>query len=251
MSKKNQNSIKYKHTRSLLKIAREQSGYTFAEIAKKAGLSTKSSSQVSRWVNGQSHATQRQMSYFIKNYGHILSRAQEHLFYQCLGKADENLTPTFIKLRGEIVFKYTLKETLRTGNERSTQIPLFRFLVLRHDEQYQFLILIRAGVLEDDKVLRQDGEQRVELKITLPSRVKSDNEWANWYMDFISDSVDEDDLISLVRTHCRNLNARYLVISRGYSPNRNLLRSKTIAAFEFSFYQKMLSLGLKSEQYPF
>lgn len=72
---------KYKHTRQLLKIAKEHGNYTHQQIADKAGLKGKSTSLVSRWTTGKALATERQMGYFIKHYEHFLKRKMEHLFY--------------------------------------------------------------------------------------------------------------------------------------------------------------------------
>ena len=68
---------KYKYTKQLLKIAIETDQYRNKDIALKAGLSDKSVAQVSGWRNGRTKATERQMAYFIKEYGHLLKRKLE------------------------------------------------------------------------------------------------------------------------------------------------------------------------------
>ena len=80
MNMDKQNSKKYQYTKQILKIAKEHR-YTNEDIAVKAGLSKKSVAQVTRWLHGEALATERQMGHFIKEFGHLVKRRTEHLFY--------------------------------------------------------------------------------------------------------------------------------------------------------------------------
>ncbi|MDE3274294.1 hypothetical protein, partial [Pseudoalteromonas sp. G4] len=75
---KTQDNKKCRDTKRLIKIAIEN-GMTNQEIAAKAGLSKKSVAQVSRWRNGEALAFERQMRFFIKEFGDQLRRKSEHL----------------------------------------------------------------------------------------------------------------------------------------------------------------------------
>ncbi|TOQ26274.1 hypothetical protein, partial [Vibrio parahaemolyticus] len=99
---------KYKYTRQLLKIAKQEGNYTNKDIEKKAGLSGSSSSLASRWLNGHALATERQMRYFINNYGHLLKRKMEHLYYQLQPQGNSIFTH-YMKFSGDIIFKHQIK----------------------------------------------------------------------------------------------------------------------------------------------
>ena len=77
---------------------------TNKDIAKKAGLSPSSIAQVSRWRNGESLATERQMGFFIKEFGDLLRRKSEHLL--TIIKDD---TQHYIKLTGDLVLKHVVR----------------------------------------------------------------------------------------------------------------------------------------------
>ena len=75
-----QNNKKYKYTKQIIKLAIDN-GFKNHEIAKKAGLSEKSIAQVSRWKSGEALATERQMQFFINEFGSALKKKMEHIFY--------------------------------------------------------------------------------------------------------------------------------------------------------------------------
>ena len=87
-------SKKCKNTKQLVRLAVE-SGMPHKEIAVKAGLKEKSTAQVSRWRKGESLATERQMAYFVKEFGELLRRKSQHLV-----TVEQDGRPNFIKLQG-------------------------------------------------------------------------------------------------------------------------------------------------------
>ena len=71
----------YKLTKQLIKVAKEEGGLTHKAIAKKARLSEKSLSLVSKWANGKALATEIQMKSLVDEFGHFLKKQFEHVFY--------------------------------------------------------------------------------------------------------------------------------------------------------------------------
>ncbi len=172
---------KCKDTKRLLKIAIEH-GLTHPDIAVLAGLSKKSVAQVSRWRNGPTLATERQMSHFRKEYGDILRRKIEHLLYQ-----EEDNKFEFFKINGEILFKHCIK-THQVINRRPIKISLMRILVLKQHNQFHLIQQSRNGI---DKNRGVNG-----LKIDQLSH--SDNEDANWNTYKILKNLSHDSLITEV-----------------------------------------------------
>ncbi|WP_220745731.1 hypothetical protein, partial [Shewanella colwelliana] len=130
---------KYKYTKQLVRMAIEH-GMTNKEIAKKAGLSDKSVAQVTRWRKGDSLATERQMRFFINEFGDLLKRKMEHLF--CY--KDDGVIKYF-KLLGDIVLRYAYKEEVRV-ERKSIRVGLLRFIIIKHEHNYTLLKQYRKGL---------------------------------------------------------------------------------------------------------
>ena len=115
----NNHEKKYKYTRQLLKIAQDHSDYKQIHIAKKAGLSPKSISLVSKWISGKALATELQMGYFIKHYEHFLKRKMEHLFYSVMIENGMEKV-RFTKLSGELFSIDALERVLQPSMAKSS-----------------------------------------------------------------------------------------------------------------------------------
>jgi len=119
---------KYKHTRELIKIALDDC-MTQEEIAKVCRVSQP---QVSKWKNGQSRATEQQLSELLKRYSHRLQRATKRFY---LRSEDAKLSMAVVE--GPIVFRYVLSGLAlkkRVSNERVVPVsverePIGRWLV--------------------------------------------------------------------------------------------------------------------------
>ncbi|MCG0014578.1 hypothetical protein [Vibrio parahaemolyticus] len=248
---------KYKLTRQLLKLAIEVGGYRNEDIAVKAGLSGKSVAQVSAWRNGRTNVTEWQMAYFIKEYGHLLKRKMEHLYYTVLIKEGEEKL-TFVKISGELVFKHQIK--IIKGNrclDNSKDLNVLRVLVLRDGNKFNLLYQYRAGLLNlTEEVV--DGQKVCSANRITPEKiVHSDNEDSNWYGYDIKREQGLDELVQLIQKYCRSLIKGKNLIdnanrqSNSYIESSAFFDSRNIYPLELSFYQKMLSLNLHSEHFPF
>ena len=120
---------KCKDTKKLVRLAIEN-GMTNKEIAKKAGLSQNSIAQVSRWRNGESLATDRQMRFFVKEFGDHLRRKSEHQLV-----AEEEGKAYFFKLTGDLIVKHVIRKNI-WFNRRLLKVALSRFLIFRKDDSY-------------------------------------------------------------------------------------------------------------------
>ncbi|WP_412500299.1 hypothetical protein [Shewanella chilikensis] len=148
---------KYRYTKQLIRIALEN-GYTNADIAVKAGLSPKSIGQVSRWRNGESLATERQMRALVKEFGHLHRRRITHLFaYQT---DSESRKQQFFLLEGDILLKHTFRMPTKKGN-----IGIYRTLLLENNSKYIAILQVRQGLTRDFEIHKL---------------AHSDNEDANW-----------------------------------------------------------------------
>ncbi|EJG1819709.1 hypothetical protein BS056_RS22350, partial [Vibrio parahaemolyticus] len=252
---------KYKLTRQLLRLAIDAGGYRNEDIAVKAGLSGKSVAQVSAWRNGRKNATERQMAYFIKEYGHLLNRSREHLFYAVLLESGER-KPLFLKLTGELIFRYQIKTVKSSDYHRSKQpynknhrsFACLRLVVLQDNDKFNVVCQYRAGLvgLIESEV---DGEKQTRFNgVELDDVVHSDNEEGNWYCYDIKRKIELDELVQFIQDYCRNIVAGKNLIDAAYGRSRDassFFDSGTVYPLELSFYQKLLSLNLHSEHFPF
>ncbi|WP_031415135.1 hypothetical protein [Vibrio parahaemolyticus] len=253
---------KYKLTRQLLKLAIETSGYRNEDIAVKAGLSGKSVALVSAWRNGRKNATERQMAYFIKEYGHLLKKAREHLFYAVLLENDEN-KPVFLKLIGDPIFRYQIKTVKSSAYHRTEQpynknhqsFSCLRLMILQDNNKFNIVCQYRAGLvgLIESEV---EGEKRTHFNdVKLANVVHSDNEEGNWYCYDIKRERELDEVVLFIQDYCRNLVTGENIIDAAYGRCReeksSFFNSGTAYPLELAFYQKMMTLGLHSEHFPF
>ncbi|TMP72729.1 hypothetical protein CWB76_01910 [Pseudoalteromonas sp. S1609] len=129
---------KCKDTKRLLKLAKE-SGMTNKDIAVKAGLNPKSISLVSRWLNDGVLATERQMRFFIKEFGDQLRRKSEHLLF-----AEGDGKAYFFKLTGDLIVKHVIRKNIGF-NRRLLKVALSRLLIFRKDDSYYCVPQTRKG----------------------------------------------------------------------------------------------------------
>lgn len=242
---------KYKYTKQLLRLAIEESGYTNAEIAKKSRLSDKSVSLVSRWRNGKAQATEVQMHYFIKEYGHLLKKKLEHLFYgHTLSIEDKCLSLSYLKLEGEVLFKTQIKSTLLDSSKNPLRV--LRLVVLEYKGCYEIVVQYRAGIINYSRA-RFDSEGVFEensLSINKDELYCSDNEESNWFFDKVIKCENTDTLILNFKMLMNNmLNNKSLLIFKAHG--NELFTSKCIDPVEFAFYQKLMKSGLQSDYLPF
>ncbi len=170
---KDTNKIKCKDTKKLVRIATEH-GMTGKEIALKAGLKGGSTAQVSRWRNGESLATERQMRFFINEFGEQLRRKSEHLL-----TVEQDNGLAFIKLTGDLIVKHVIRGPIFTN--KKANIAICRFLIFRQHNQFYFVYQNRKGF---------DTEGYINNDI-LKVISHCDNEDANWV------SKDKPSLLSL------------------------------------------------------
>ncbi|SUI57725.1 Uncharacterised protein [Shewanella baltica] len=216
---------KYKYTKQLVRIAIEH-GMTNKEIAKKAGLSDKSVAQVTRWRNGDSLATERQMRFFINEFGDLLKRKVEHLFY---GPCDDSGTDLkYYKLNGEILLKYSARKQIFV-NRRITNVALLRLVILKQNSQYHLVFQARNGLPEHGV---HDGND-------ISSLAHSENEEANWKVLKIYSELDAAELVGIVDQFAEFL------LSRENPAKVSFKHSST--TLKYIIRQTLLKHGFKSE----
>lgn len=245
---------KYKYTKQLLKIAIEAGQYRNKDIALKAGLSDKSVAQVSGWRNGRTKATERQMAYFIKEYGHVLKRKLEYLFYQIkVSRGGTELDSNYIKISGDVLFKYQIR--LEPPNFSKEVISAMRLVILESEGGYKLIIQYRAGLIIWDK---EQDDFIPSLTRGKKSLIHGYNEDSNWYVSDVVDCQDLDALISEFGKFKNDLlngdNILDLARSEGRTnPNDKsvLFEIKQTAPIEYAFFHKLMNLGLHSELMPF
>lgn len=154
---------KCKDTKRLVKIAKD-SGMRNEDIAVKAGLSAKSVSLVSRWLNDGVLATERQMRFFVKEFGEQLKRKSEHLL-----TIEQDDKQFFIKLTGDLIVKHVLRERIYV-NRKQLNIAIHRFLIFRKGDNYYIVSQGRKGF---------DSNRRLDND-SLNSLSHCDSEDANW-----------------------------------------------------------------------
>ncbi|ADZ91121.1 hypothetical protein [Marinomonas mediterranea] len=145
---------KYKHTQKLLKIAISEGGYTNVEIARKAGLKESSGSLVSRWRNGKALATERQMQYFINEYGGQLKRRNTHLFYGLsLNEDKSGIMFKYTKLEGEELFSSIVQTCRRVRStpqysKNEERMKAIKLVVLEKEQGFALIKLVRAMLFD-------------------------------------------------------------------------------------------------------
>lgn len=185
-----ESSKKYRYTKQLVRIAIEN-GYTNADIAVKAGLSKTSISMVSRWRNGESLATERQMRSLINEFGHHLKRRMEHLL--CFID-DENGEQKFFHLEGDILLKHTIRIPVNTGKfEKTVNIGTHRIMMIENENKLIVLFQSRVGLQEKLKAEN------------IKNLAHSDNEEANWLTYSIGSSSDPLTVIDLMSKHIKSI----------------------------------------------
>ncbi len=251
---------KYKYTRQLLKIAKQEGKYTNKEIEKKAGLTGSSSSLASRWLNGHSLATERQMRYFINNYGHLLKRQMEHLYYQYLPDGEELVT-NYVKFSGDIIFKHQIRMSISEYTGRRYRNPryvgIFRVLIIESQGCFKLLIQYRAGLISWNRSVQGEKYAYSPQAYDVDGLINGDNEDSNWYLWKVVNCDSTDALITeFSKVTTSLLDGSNIIdwaknnghIRKGKS---DLFKVNHIAPMEFAFYQKLMKLGLQSESLPF
>jgi len=175
-----QDNKKCRDTKRLIKIAIEN-GMTNQEIAAKAGLSKKSVAQVSRWRNGEALAFERQMRFFIKEFGDQLRRKSEHLL--CVEKEGKH---QFIKLTGELVLKHTARAPVSMGRKQA-HVAIHRFLIFQKNTHFYVVSQTRKG-FEPGYTIDQQRRYTID---------HCDNEDANWLSSGISKLLNQDEIIDI------------------------------------------------------
>jgi transcriptional regulator with XRE-family HTH domain len=215
---------KYKYTKQLVRLAIDH-GMTNKEIAKKAGLSDKSVAQVTRWRNGDSLATERQMRFFINEFGDLLKRKMEHLFYGPCQNGGEGLK--YYKLDGEIILKYSARKQVLI-HRRKANVALLRLVILKQDNQYHLVYQARIGLSEHG--FHDAG--------VLESLAHSENEEANWKSLKYFSQLDGSELIELVDKVAEHLACRENVAKTVFNHDAMTLK--------FIIRQALLKQGIMS-----
>jgi hypothetical protein len=209
---------KCKDTKRLVKIAKD-SGMRNEDIAVKAGLSAKSVSLVSRWLNDGVLATERQMRFFVKEFGEQLKRKSEHLL--TIEKDDKQF---FIKLTGDLIVKHVLRERIYV-NRKQLNIAIHRFLIFRKGDNYYIVSQGRKGF---DSTYRLDND-------FLNSLSHCDIEDANW-ISKVPKLLTLDELLK-----CVDLLALDLAEGRFFSRNRYVYSGQEL---QFSIRRYLMREGI-------
>lgn len=212
---------KYPYTKQLLKIAIEQ-GYINKEIAVKAGLKETSIAQVSAWRNGKTLASERQMRFFINEFGHLLKRKMEHLFYRAEMTPDGQIKPDYYLLNGEMILKHTIKRM-----ENKKNIPLLRLFVLKNNNLFYVVF-----------------QKRIKTNLNTSYRqeyiVHSSNEEANWTCYDIQKTTDYLELIKIIDLYSASL-------TNGNNPIESKNFINDALTLPFIIRQALLKQGYKAE----
>ena len=213
---------KCKDTKRLVRIAIEH-GMTQSEIAKKARLSGKSGSLVSRWRSRPALATNRQMTYLIKEYGDLLKRKSEHLFY-----SGNNNDMKFYKLKGELILKYSVR-TIETINRRPVKVALMRVIVIKQHNTFHLVLQMRYGIQPPFCFSPSSFNQLSH----------SDNEEANWATDSISMNLSPTNLVLEVDEYALSLLSSSNLLKEDFPLSARELR--------FILRQALLKQGYESD----
>jgi hypothetical protein len=160
--KSNENK-KCKDTKRLIKIAVD-CGMINKDIASKAGLSDKSIALVSSWRNGGALATERQMRYFVKEFGEQLRRKSEHLL-----SIVQNDEKHFIKITGDLILKHVIRKHVES-QKKVLKIALARLLIFRQSDKYYLVSQVRKG-FDSQRSFNKDMHNQM---------AHCDSEDANW-----------------------------------------------------------------------
>ncbi|MCG9624585.1 hypothetical protein L1D34_06995 [Vibrio mediterranei] len=246
---------KYKYTRQLLKIAKQEGNYTNKEIEKKAGLKGSSSSLASRWLNGHALATERQMRYFINNYGHLLKRQMEHLYYQYLPNG-EKLVMSYVKLSGDVIFKHQIR--IEPTCEYKKGLSALRVVIIENSGSYKLLLQYRAGLIQWINTMNESKVSYLPSIHDVKEIVHTDNEEAHWHLWEVNHCKNTDELIEKFEAACHTILSEGNIIDWAKCKGRinkeaesRFFRLKHVGPMKFSFYQKLMKLGLQSELLPF
>ena len=246
---------KYKYTKQLLKIAKECGNYNNGDIAVKAGLSRKSVKMPSNWCTGKTLATERQMNYFIKTYGHLLKRKLEHLFYfEEIETGEDKLI--FRRLSGEIILKHQIK--VKLGNLKDKSVAVFRIVIINNGHKFHVIRQYRAGVIihyrpqTDDSMLSRNNYQDCSFENAL----RCDNEEANWFSYSLGVDLDLEEMVQSFNDFKHTLlngnNPIDIAVNDGKCPkNGRFFTMQDDYSLTYIFYQKMMKLGLNSDTFPF
>ena len=200
---------KYKQTQKLLRIATEVGGYSNKEVAKKAGLKESSVSLASRWRNGKALATERQMQYFINEYGGQLKRRNTHLFYNLdLNEAKDDYAFDYCKIEGEEIFSHKISSCLKVVPPGKIQpsvesIKAYKVVIIEAEKGYFFVPLIRAGLFSysienNEGVINGYHAQKEKW-------IHGDAENSNWFFQAVIKCSDFDELATEFQKYMRYL----------------------------------------------
>ncbi|WP_191602513.1 hypothetical protein [Marinomonas algicola] len=242
---------KYKQTQKLLRIATEVGGYSNKEVAKKAGLKESSVSLASRWRNGKALATERQMQYFINEYGGQLKRRNSHLFYGLtLSENKKSICFKYTKLEGEELFSHKIPSNLKVNSvrkigESNEKIKAIKLVVLEKEQGFALVKLVRACLfeysIEENELITININQDKELWI------HGDAENSNWFAEQVVQCSSFDDLVVEFNDFMLSLSTKggFLKLHEIFF---SILDTEPVS---FSFYHKCLKLGLHSKHLPF
>jgi predicted transcriptional regulator len=181
---------KYKYTKQLVRMAIEH-GMTNKEIAKKAGLSDKSVAQVTRWRKGDSLATVRQMQFLINEFGDLLKRKMEHLFY-----GQEDGVIKYFKISGDIILRHVYKEKVRV-DRKDLHVGLLRLVIIKHEHTYTLLKQYRMGLEDKDRRCRLSSSDIGKL-------VQSSSEGANWICYKAAKFINAQEIITATDSYAKS-----------------------------------------------
>lgn len=185
----NKEEKKYPFTKRLVNIAIEN-GYTNKDIAKVSRLSKNSIAQVSKWKHGESLAKETQMAYLIKEFGHLLKRQTEHLFYIFDEKPETENDLQFFTVSGEKLLSHKLVKTVFV-NARAINFSLFRIIVLYVNDSFQLIIQVRRGL---QKIQPNNQYRFHDIKELAHSNIED----AMWYVIANYDKLSLDELLNQV-----------------------------------------------------
>lgn len=164
----------------------------------------------------------------------------------------------YVKLSGDIVFKHQVKISNTSPLRLKKELSALRIIVLNEGRHFHLVVQYRAGLLMVEKY--QDGESEKFQPHSLDHNdiVYSDHEDSNWYVQFTERDVDFDKLVLSIQRYCRALLDGNSALDLAYKKDQNqnyqkshFFNKNNVYPLELSFYQKMLSLGLNSQHYPF
>lgn len=227
----NNDGKKCKDTKRLVRLAIEH-GMTNEQIAKKAGLSSKSISQVSRWRNGQSLATERQLNYFRKEFGELLRRKSEHLL-----TSTKDGDQVFYKLTGELVLKHVIRARF-TLDKRQSSAALHRFLIIQSNNEFHLVSQARKGFAPSASLTTDSLHQMSHC----------DNEDSNWITLQIFNTLPPEELIHMIDAFACKMNNGELIEQQEFKYSAQELQFKVRKYLLSQGYQHEDIIDLSSEK---